>query len=43
MGIPKEGYGFSNNAAGLFGPPSFDKATVQLASGETLTLEIDIK
>ncbi len=23
LGIPKEGYGFSNNAKGKFGPPSF--------------------
>jgi uncharacterized protein (DUF2141 family) len=23
IGIPKEGYGFSNNAKGKFGPPSF--------------------
>jgi uncharacterized protein (DUF2141 family) len=23
IGIPKEGYGFSNNAKGIFGPPSF--------------------
>ena len=23
LGIPKEGFGFSNNARGLFGPPSF--------------------
>ncbi len=26
LGIPKEGYGVSNNAKGTFGPPSFDKA-----------------
>ena len=25
MGIPKEGFGFSNNAKGTFGPPSFQK------------------
>jgi len=25
MGIPKEGYGFSNNAKGSFGPPSLEK------------------
>ena len=25
MGIPKEGFGFSNNAKGTFGPPSFKK------------------
>lgn len=26
IGIPKEGYGFSNDARGLFGPPAFSKA-----------------
>lgn len=26
LGIPKEDYGFSNNAKGLFGPPSWDAA-----------------
>jgi uncharacterized protein (DUF2141 family) len=25
IGIPKEGYGFSNNAKGKFGPPSFSQ------------------
>jgi uncharacterized protein (DUF2141 family) len=27
VGVPKEGYGFSNNAKGTFGPPSFKKAS----------------
>jgi len=26
LGIPKDDYGFSNNATGHFGPPSFEKA-----------------
>ena len=26
LGIPKEGYGFSNNVMGVMGPPSFRKA-----------------
>jgi len=26
FGIPKEGYGFSNNARGFLGPPDFDEA-----------------
>jgi len=26
LGIPKEAYGFSNNARGTFGPPAFEKA-----------------
>lgn len=28
LGIPKEGFAFGNNAMGLFGPPSFEKASV---------------
>lgn len=28
VGMPKEGYGFSNNAKGTFGPPSFEKAAL---------------
>lgn len=27
FGIPKEGYGFSNNVMGTFGPPSFSRAS----------------
>lgn len=34
LGIPKEGYGFSNDARGRFGPPSFDKARFKLDSAE---------
>ncbi len=30
VGLPQEGYGFSNNAKGLFGPPSFSKAAFTL-------------
>lgn len=33
MGIPKEGYGFSNNVMGSFGPPSFEKAKFKLTDG----------
>ncbi len=33
MGIPKEGYGFSNNVMGSFGPPSFEKAKFTLPDG----------
>lgn len=32
LGIPKEGFAFGNNAMGLFGPPSFDKAKVTIDS-----------
>lgn len=30
IGIPSEPYGFSNDAAGNFGPPSFDDAKVKM-------------
>jgi uncharacterized protein (DUF2141 family) len=29
LGLPKEGYGFSNNVMGTFGPPSFTKASFE--------------
>lgn len=32
IGIPKEGFGFSNNAMGMFGPPGFEKASFDLDS-----------
>lgn len=35
MGIPKEGYGFSNNAKGKFGPPSFEKMIFELTQNDT--------
>ena len=40
LGIPKEQYGFSNNAKGNFGPPSFEAASFKVA-GET-RLSIDL-
>lgn len=30
VGMPREGYGFSNNARGKLGPPKFDKAAFEL-------------
>ena len=39
LGIPKEAYGFSNNAHGSFGPPSFSKAKFHFSTdGQTTTL-----
>jgi len=44
IGIPKEGFGFSNNAKASFGPPSFDKAKFKLQPGTKDTLiSIDLK
>ena len=33
FGIPKEGFGFGNDAMGTFGPPTFDKASVVIETG----------
>jgi uncharacterized protein (DUF2141 family) len=35
LGIPKEGFGFSNNVMGLMGPPSFSKASIQVPEGDS--------
>jgi uncharacterized protein (DUF2141 family) len=43
LGIPKEGYGFSNNPKSFFGPPGFDKAAVYLEPGETKQVLVTIK
>ena len=37
MGIPKEGYGFSNNAKGTIGPPSFDKMLFEITKSDTMS------
>ncbi len=34
VGMPTEGYGFSNDAAGSFGPPAFDAAAVTVTAGK---------
>ena len=36
IGIPKEGFGFSNNAKGTFGPPSYEKMIFELSVDTTL-------
>lgn len=41
FGLPKEGYGFSNNAKGLFGPPSFKDA--RFAYSPTQIVKINIR
>ncbi|MGB3007553.1 MAG: DUF2141 domain-containing protein [Chitinophagaceae bacterium] len=40
-GIPKEGYGFSKNVMGTFGPPSFSKASFKHTAG--LLTQVSIK
>lgn len=34
IGIPKEGFGFSNNAKGSFGPPKFEDAVFTVEHGD---------
>lgn len=41
MGIPKEGFGFGNNASGMFGPPSFSESLIKV-SGDMKT-EVKLK
>ena len=36
IGAPKEGYGFSNNASGTFGPPSFEKTVFELENSTVM-------
>lgn len=42
FGMPKEAYGFSNNAKGLMGPPKFEKASFEVKEGNT-SLSIKVK
>lgn len=35
LGIPSESYGFSNNARGMFGPPSFKECLVEVSKDTT--------
>jgi uncharacterized protein (DUF2141 family) len=41
LGMPTEQYGFSNNAKGFFGIPSFDKAKFTVSS-DTVRVEINL-
>jgi uncharacterized protein (DUF2141 family) len=34
LGIPRDGYGFSNDAMGMFGPPHFEKAAFKVTAGK---------
>jgi uncharacterized protein (DUF2141 family) len=38
LGIPKEQYGFGNDATGSFGPPSFDEAAIKVSKDATYTI-----
>ncbi len=40
MGTPKEGFGFSNDAMGMFGPPSFEKAKIIIPATKSTSLTL---
>ncbi|MBL7858033.1 MAG: DUF2141 domain-containing protein [Cyclobacteriaceae bacterium] len=40
LGIPKEGFGFSNNVIGIFGPPSFEQALINLVDVKELRIKL---
>ena len=42
VGVPKEPYGFSNNARGRFGPPTFSDFSFEV-SEENLSLEVELQ
>ena len=42
LGIPTEGYGFSNNATGVLGPPAFSAASFRY-DGQTVELTMSLK
>lgn len=43
LGIPKEPYGFSNDAMGLIGPPSFNDARFRIEAGTTRSILINLR
>ena len=40
LGLPKEGYGFSNNVIGAFGPPSYKRASFTHKTGGLTDVQI---
>lgn len=42
LGIPKEGYGASNNAKGHWGPPDFEDAKIMIAPNKSRTITLTI-
>lgn len=43
LGLPKEGYGFSNNVIGALGPPAYNKASFRHTADQATTIEIKTK
>ena len=42
VGIPSEDYGFSADASGVFGAPSFEEASLELAAGESMQITVRV-
>lgn len=42
IGVPKEAYGFSNNAKGFMAPPKFEAAAFRLKNGESKVVKITL-
>jgi len=42
FGVPTEGYGFSNNVFGTFGPPTFQEASFKTKTNSTTRLNIKL-
>ncbi len=40
LGIPNEGYAFSNNVFGTFGPPDFEDASFELDGNKTVKIKM---
>lgn len=43
IGLPLEGYGFSNNVMGSFGPPSYSRASILYKSGQLQSININTR
>lgn len=41
MGMPVEPFGFSNDAVGQFGPPTFEQAVVRPVAGQPLSIRLN--
>lgn len=43
LNIPKEAFGFSNDALGIMGPPSFSNAKIHMVNNQRIKNKINIK
>jgi uncharacterized protein (DUF2141 family) len=42
IGIPKENYGFSRDAASKFGPPGFDEAAIEVGDEASVVAKVKL-